>query len=181
MADLITITELKLHLPIAPTDTSKDLYLQSLIKLSSDLIRRKTKRAWEAAASSAIEKFTPTINTTLLQVRYFPITELTSVVENGVTLTEDSDYFVDYAIGQFKRINNSTWAEIDHGVVITYKGGEVAPDGLKLLAINWIASISGERVRTFTTEDGVEQAVTTLSMPAWVTQGLRAYTKVLTG
>lgn len=179
MADLISITELKLHLPINSSDTSKDLYLQSLIKLGSDHVRRITHRAWAAATIDIVEKFTPTINIELLQVKYFPIISITSVVENGVTLTEDSDYFVNYAIGQFKRLNETEWIEKDHGVVITYKGGEEPPDGLKLLVINWIASISGERTRTFTTEDGVEQAVTITTIPKWVTDGLEYYTKVL--
>ena len=178
MSDLVSLLEFKKHLNIAENETSKDRMFMQMITQASDLVRARTRRTWQVQ-SDQIEKFTPHVNSQIIQVRYYPIVSVSYVKENDTELTVNQDYYVHENVGQIKRTGDTHWTTLDDGVEVKYTGGEVAPEGLKLNVLEWLAAVSRERTKTYTTNEGIEASVAITSVPDWVTKGFMIYHKVL--
>jgi hypothetical protein len=111
----------------------------------------------QAFASEADPDFLPstavveTINgngKSYLYVSRYPITDIDSVVEDGVTLTEDVDYFADYDEGLLEKATTGwptygaagKWTTARGGVVITYDVGyATVPSDVKLACLIEVA------------------------------------------
>lgn len=53
----------------------------------------------------------------------WPVTAVTTVVEDDATLTEDTDFSVDYANGILKRMGGLLWSTTEGELVVTYAAG----------------------------------------------------------
>ena len=126
-----TLAMLKAQLNI--TDTTSDIYLSSLIDRASHIVSDLTGRVWQQ--EEVIEKFYARywerIPTLVLKRR--PISIVTSVVENNITLVEDTDFVVDYTKGMLYRINGFNWPAFvmtGPNIVVHYTGGFALLDDL---------------------------------------------------
>ena len=94
------------------------------------------------------------------------ILSITSVVQDGVTLTADTDYFA-YAVGTIRFASLITLER--KGVVITGVFGHSAtPVAVRLACCQIAAVISGLEVRTVMDAAGDEQTILLRSIPKWV-------------
>lgn len=105
--------------------TGEDDALNSYISRASDVIARHCKRAF--ALETVEETFRPDQCLRELVLARYPVVEVTSIVENGDTLSA-SDYEVNKASGCITRLHGdrpchwSTWK-----TVATYSAGYVLP------------------------------------------------------
>lgn len=139
--NLLTLAEMKAALGI--TDSSSDAALTTLGLQISDLIARECKVPAEGVApptlrkETLVETFRQTVRVNpLILARRF-VDTITSVVEDGVTLTT-ADYETDKAAGLTTRLDSSggvvCWPAVK--IVVTYSCGfETVPELLKLAAI----------------------------------------------
>lgn len=79
-----------------------------------------------------------------LYLPHYPVTTLTSVVEDGSTLVKDTDYFIDMDGGILEKANygcgyhsfSGRWTRSKGGVVVTYVAGYATlPADIKLAAL----------------------------------------------
>jgi len=178
MNDLITLNELKIHLTIKETDQANDLLLQQLIKQVSALIRTKTRKDFQTV-DDIIEYITPLEFSQIISVKKTPISKVTYLKENGAALVENTDFFSDYSTGIIKRAALTLWTTADRGIEIKYDAGEAPPEGLKMLAADWIGIIAGLKKKTYITGEGIEAAATITTLPDWIAAGLKNYTRPL--
>jgi len=81
---------------------------------------------------------------------HWPVTDVDSVVEDGVTLTEGTDFFVDYDYGILTKPAGGKWTTARGGVVVTYDAGYAAVPGdivlacLKQCAVEYMRSKKSE-------------------------------------
>lgn len=103
-------------------DENLDDMIEILIKWCSDEIATECGRAF--AKETLIETFREVNNDTRrLWLTHYPIQEIESVVANGVTLVEGTDYSVDWDDGKLYRVGG-IWAD---PTVVTYTGGYDLP------------------------------------------------------
>jgi len=77
-----------------------------------------------------------------LFLAHWPVTKLTSVVEDGVTLIEDTDFYVDYDRGFLQKPTDYKWTTSMRGVVVTYDAGCAAlPADIKMACLIEIARL----------------------------------------
>lgn len=89
--------------------------------------------------------------TPYLYLPNWPVTTLTSVIEDGTTLTLDTDFYADLDTGLLTKASwswpwssgTAEWTTEPHGVVVTYTAGYVQattlPADLKLAALKEVA------------------------------------------
>lgn len=122
--NLIALSDLKLELNI--TDSNSDTRLNNIIEQASEFVENTTGRVW---VSEGIEQkfyfsFWENIPTLILERR--PISVINSITENGVVLTENTDYSVDARRGMLYRINYLGFLSGVIGapsVIVDYAGG----------------------------------------------------------
>lgn len=135
--NLTDVNTTKLELSIKPTDTTNDTWLGSAITQASLVIANYCNRVFPVEALSEViwvDRVVPRrigADATRLQLGRFPITLVTSVVEDvdlsdQTTLVAGTDYTVDYKVGQLVRINSDTglpsrWFR--RSVTVTYLAG----------------------------------------------------------
>lgn len=178
MIDIITLNECKVHLTIKETDQTNDILLQQLIRQVSALIRIKTRKEF-ITYTDLVEYITPLELSQYISVKQTPITKITYLKEDGSALVENTDFFASYSSGMIKRAGSSLWTEADRGVEIKYDSGEDIPEGLKMVAADWVGIISGLKKKTYITGEGIETAVTLTTLPDWISSGLKNYTRPL--
>ncbi|MFA6198644.1 MAG: hypothetical protein WC734_05880 [Patescibacteria group bacterium] len=114
-------------------------------------------------------------NTSVFYLKNWPVASITSLVENGNTLVEDTDFYIDKDTGRVEKIAStdilnpdrdvSYWSTERAAVVVTYVGGEAITDDV-IMAVKEIAAIrAGVKRRTYTDGEGVERATTMNSIP----------------
>lgn len=132
---LLTIYEARLILNLsASTNELLDDQVEMLVKWTSDEIAIACNRQF---GRETIEETFRELNVSKrLYVADYPILEIDTIVENGVTLVEDQDFEVDSESGTIIRLGGKVWIE---PVVVTYTGGYDlpygAPDSLKQAAL----------------------------------------------
>ena len=121
-ADLILgLDDAKTYLNIS--DPSTDDELRAVLEAVSDTCERFTKRTWRR--TTRVETYTVSGDVDDLQLRHVPVVSVTSVVENGATLSA-SDYTLDGRLGLLHRgsyLADLDWQEGFQGVTVTYVSG----------------------------------------------------------
>jgi hypothetical protein len=108
----------------------------------------------------------------------YPIASVTSVIEYGVTLTENTDFFVDAQSGRIEKINTTNslmnpdrdvapyWNSVRGNVVIVYVGGTAITDNVIRLVKEMVGISSGLKKRTYVDNQGITQVATLTSLPS---------------
>jgi hypothetical protein len=128
--DLTTLARMKRELGL--TDNTKNTLLTDLIKECSAVISRYCGRTF--AVETVQERWFPfrdaeprviTKGPDIVQLRRWPIVAITSVVEDGTTLVEETDFIVDAERGQLIRIDSSGYPTgwPTSTIVIIYSSG----------------------------------------------------------
>jgi Phage gp6-like head-tail connector protein len=135
--DLTTLATVKAELGIV--DREEDEALASMIRQASGVIADHCNRVF---ALETVEE-TIRLNRRMheLVLERFPVTEIASVIENGVTLTED-DYEADLAAGTLRRLRNDTRDWWTSKIVVTYSAGysllDAVPMGIERACITLV-------------------------------------------
>ena len=108
-------------------------------------------------------------------LKYFPVDSVTSVVEDGVALTENVDFYVDHDTGEMERIANRAgifddpegpcWSSAPAGVVVTYVGGHALTADMARVITEMVGIAAKIKTTTYIDLEGVEKVVTLQSLP----------------
>jgi uncharacterized phiE125 gp8 family phage protein len=138
-SSVIGLEDAKTFLRVFSSDTDDEI--RAMLEAVSDVCERFTRKTWRR--QTFVETYTVGDDTDVIRLRHSPVVSVTTVVENGVTLTA-SDYTLDGRQGWLKR--GSSLAYVDwqcgfQGTTVTYvagpAGGVVPPNilqGCRLLA-----------------------------------------------
>lgn len=117
---LVSLADAKAFLNI--TSSSSDEEIRTFILKATDIAERRTGRRFRT--STFVESYSARDEVVVL--RQFPVVSVTSVVEDGVTLTAGTDYVVDTTNGTVMRGTSTSslqWAEGNNNITITYRAG----------------------------------------------------------
>jgi len=138
---LVTLADVKTFLGIQNISTS-DAILEIVIEAVSASIVNEAFPDLKSATYTA-EKYDGT-GKSYLYLDHYPVTAMTTVVEDGVTLVKDTDYFVDMDEGLLEKARYSwpgydsqaVWTTSKQGVVVTYTAGyATVPADIKLACL----------------------------------------------
>lgn len=151
-------------------------FVGNLIKAVSAYVEKQTGRNWNSNANTDIvENFDGGIN--IFKPKQTPIASITSIVDNGQTLTTD----------QFHNYGNYIALEYVPNpgfrtIVITYKSSAtVIPDDLKTALVMWVSQLYKSRTDAGKVADSVNTGpinihyLTKDGVPAFVTEVIDSY------
>lgn len=178
--DLTTLATLKADLGI--TDSTNDTVLQRYLTAASEAIKNYCNRVFQVETVTdefwaQRDPYPSTFASGLapLQLSRFPIKAagVSSVVENGTTLVDATDFRVDYTLGHLTRIDGSAypmrWPA--YPISVTYQAGYVTiPAALveaviRLVRASWYARLRDPMLRQENIP-GVREAQYWISSPA---------------
>ena len=185
--DLTTLAELRTFLNIVSTHTDHDALLQSLITQVSGLFNKETHRYLIAKEYSASIFDAPSGDT--LYLPQYPVKEITSLVDNGTTITVAS-HFLYKDEGKFV-LDDSNFSGERQGITISFEAGydsentDHDPDLANLknlcntLASRWfqISPAHLEHYQAINEETSMAPEVQFDIMPFDITRKLSAYKK----
>jgi hypothetical protein len=121
---LVSLADVKTYLNI--TSSSGDEEIRQFILEATDIAERLTSR--QLRRKSYTEAYS--VSGAYFSLRQQPVVSITSVVEDGVTLTSGSDYVLDTALGLLYRgstLSPLYWHAGSDNIVVTYVSGEINP------------------------------------------------------
>lgn len=173
----ITINDVKAYFGILAADTTYDAKLTLILPMVIDTVKQYCRHDFESKARTA-EK--PLVSPEQYQVfsKYRPIDRSVPpvVIENGVTLTLNTDYAVNYDTGRFERLAASqgifanslygAWTTTPDAISLTYTGGEALTQDVVMVVFEMCGIYSYMKTKTYVNNQGIEAAVTISSVPA---------------
>jgi hypothetical protein len=173
----ITINDVKAYYGILPADTTYDLKLTALLPMVCDNVKNYCRHDFESKARSN-EKPMVFAEQYQIYAKYRPIdrTVVPVVTENGLTLTLNTDYAINYDIGKFERLGAAqnifsqrvygAWSTTPDGIILSYTGGEALTSDVLMAVYEMCGIYAYMKTKTYVNNQGVEAAVTLTSIPA---------------
>jgi hypothetical protein len=194
-----TLAELKAVLRIADTDTDDDDILKTAINNASRMIETITGKifykktltnfympgfyggeGWRITNVQAGEAGGGKIWS-----RYKPIIEITELVEDGVTLTENTDFYIDKVVGYIVRASGN-WNYEPREIKISGSFGyetdndqtpaDTQPGDVRTYCQRIAASLSGKNYVNAQQDDGEVIRINGSEIPKWIVTELSRYT-----
>lgn len=159
----ITTAKVKEYYNIPESDTKRDSYIAVMLQKAIDEVCAYCKHDFESKARTSedviVEQYS---NKAFLQYR--PVASVASVIEDGITLVSGTDYYTHKNIGMIERLCGY-WNSIPGNLVVSYTGGIALNQDVVQVVMEIIGIYAGLKVRTYVTNEGVEQSVTITSIP----------------
>ena len=132
---IVSLADVKRHLNISSTTSDDELrqFILEATDIAEPLVNQKLRR------KSFTEKCTAVEGSVMLI--HGPVTSITSLTENGVSLAEDVDYYVNYRAGIVHRGNPTIrqwWRAGNNNITVTYVAGKTDPSPVEQLLIKEI-------------------------------------------
>lgn len=175
MADYTTLAKVKTYLGIKTSDTTRDAKLSAMIPRATAEIDGATGRNFQAPGATDTTEYFKIRDHGIKRIypKNFPIVSVTSLAEDTLTLTQD----LDYTVGEFsiEKLSGS-FIRVPYKLTLKYKGGfTTVPADIEQAANEIVAVLAGEKLKTYTTNEGVEQTVFINSIAEWVGDTLKRY------
>lgn len=123
-ADIIGLADAQAYLNCVDPDLEDEL--RGVLNAVSEVCERFTKKTWRR--QTVVETYSVCDDADFIQLRHQPVVSVTTVTENGVTLSA-SDYTLDGRLGLLKRgsyLTDIDWLEGFQNVTVTYVTGPPA-------------------------------------------------------
>lgn len=169
----ITVANVKAYFGVETDDTSKDARITLMIPMAIQRVKTYCRNEFTVnTVTDEIIKVIP--NSDSIFVKHRPITSVTSVVEDGVTLVAGEDYGVFKQEGRIIRYSSENmllrpyegiWLSTPEAVKVSYVGGLALPDDVVQVIYEIIGIFSGLRTRAYITNAGIENVVSLNSVP----------------
>lgn len=172
----ITTNEVKAYHGVASSDTEKDAQIDVIRPLVADFIEQYCRHDFQSIAR-ANEKPVVEARMNSFYLKYRPVASIATLVEDGETLTEDTDFFVDKDIGRVEKIRDKLiftrrgefgyWSTGPNAIVVNYVGGEALSTAQDIVMVfyEWVGILAYLKTKTFITNEGIEGVVTLTSLP----------------
>lgn len=170
---LITKTEVKAYFDISNTDYDNliDAHLPGVRKFVEEYCRHDFLSTTRTSEKPYLARYD-----TEFYLNYYPIVSVSALTEDGVTLTQDTDFYVDLATGRVEKISNdeitnpdranlSYWTSDRNAIVVTYVGGHALTDDATMAVKEMVGIDCGLKKRTYTDNEGVERVATLSAYP----------------
>lgn len=169
----ITKTEVKAYFDISNTDfdTVIDAHLPGVRAFVTEYCRHDFLSTTRTSEKPYVKQFD-----TEFYLNYYPVASITSLTEDGVALTLDTDYYVDLATGKVEKIAGYEITNPDRGdlgywtserdaIIVTYVGGHALTDDVTMAVKEMVGIDCGLKRRTFTDNEGIERVATLSAYP----------------
>jgi len=169
MADLTTLAKVKLLANIAVANNDSDGKINQIIPWVTSIIHQAAGRPFDTRTLTAYKTQAPRERQTRLFIYHdkediglqlFPIITLTLLKENGATLVEGTDYFLERSTGAIVSATGFWTTEREKIEITGTFGFAVVPLDVEGVATEMVASIALLISKTFVTPAGEEQTVT---------------------
>ena len=174
MVDYTDLAKVKIWAGIRAADTTRDAKLTAQIPRATSYIDLATGRNFQAPGSTdttEVIKLKQAQST--IYPKCFPIISVTEIKEDTLLLAADLDYSV---VGQSIERLGGDWIQVPYAITIKYKGGYTTVPAVIEQCANEITTIfAGEKTKTYTNNEGVEQTVYINEVPDWVKDALKAF------
>ena len=171
-----TFTDIKRFCLLDRYNANYNQKIIQIIPKASMLIDVETKRVWNMRGFlETHDNETNTIEDTLIFPKYYPIDQVFSLIYNGTTQVKDTNFYVykTYIKGAMD------WLCEPHGLVLSYSAGNpVVPNFIRQLAIEIASIMANLKTVTYTTAEGIDQAVIVTSFPDYIQSVYKKYKKV---
>jgi hypothetical protein len=132
---IVSLADVKRYLNITSTASDDELrqFILEATDIAEPLVNQKLRR------DSFSEKYTATEDSIMLIKQ--PVVSVTSIVENGVTLTENVDFYVNYRAGLVYRGDTTMrrfWRSGQNNITVNYVAGKTDPSPVEQLLIKEI-------------------------------------------
>lgn len=171
---IVSLSDLKTNLKIASTDTSNDEALRYTLAQATEMAERYCNRALRR--KTVVE--THDGDREALVLREPPIQSITTVVENGVTLTA-SDYTVNSTSGLLYRgsaTSSQEWYDGRQVITVTYVAGYANPPLVAQRAVldiaRWLWQRTGQGPRPGFGQSADMADYGTDALPSWLMRPL---------
>jgi len=174
MADYTTLAKVKEWAGIRTADITRDAKISAQIPRVTSYIDNFTGRNFQATGiTDTTEVIKLRQEQNIIFPKLFPIISVTEIKEDTLVLIPDMDYSVS---SQSILKLYSNWIRVPYAITIKYKGGYAAVPALIEQAANEIVTIfAGEKIKTYTNNEGVEQTVYINEVPDWVKDTLKSF------
>lgn len=171
-----TYADVKKFCHIARNNSNNNEKIKELIPKASAMIDSETNRFFNqrTITNEIHDDETKTIEENKLFPKYFPIISVTSLVENTITLTENTDFYV---YDNFIR-KTTDFIPDYKGISLTYVAGKaIIPDLIRQICTEITSILANLKIVTYTTDEGIERSVILTTMPDYVKERLAGYRK----
>ena len=129
---IVSLADVKRYLNVTSTTNDEEIrqFILEATDICESMVNQKLRR------KSFTEKYTAVEGSIMLIKQ--PVTAITSLTENGVALTEDVDYFVNYRAGVVYRGDTTMrrfWRSGVNNITVTYIAGKTEPSPVEQLLI----------------------------------------------
>lgn len=173
----ITTAKVKEYYNIPASDTKRDAYIEVMLQKAIDEVRSYCKHDFESKARTSEDVIVERYSNKAF-VQYRPIASVTSVIEDGVELISGTDYYTHKNIGMIERLCGD-WDSTPGNLVVSYTGGIALNQDVVQVVMELIGIYAGLKVRTYVTNEGIEQSVTITSIPKDLQSRLDLYRLVM--
>jgi hypothetical protein len=134
-AYIVSLADVKAYLNITSSSSDDELrqFILEATEIAERLVNQKLRQKTFTETYTAIESSVTLINQ--------PLVSISSLTENGVSLTEGVDYFVNYRAGILYRGDTTMrrfWRQGVNNISITYKAGKTDPSPTEQLLVKEI-------------------------------------------
>lgn len=179
-----TLAKIKDYHSVSNTDS--DTVINLSIELAGDRIIQYCNRDFESKART--EKPLIEGRTDRFFIEENPVASITSIIENGITLIEDTDYFVEKKTGAIIKINDASsvlgrinrlfWHNVLGQVTANYTGGLALPDGVVWIFYELVGIMARIKEKPFIDNAGINEVTLINSLPKAMLDVLTEYRKV---
>jgi hypothetical protein len=169
----ITTAKVKEYYNIPALTTDRDAYIAVMLQKAIDQVCQYCGHDFESKARASEEVIVDK-NSIKAFLDYRPVASVESVIEDGDTLISGTDYYTHKAIGCIERLEGE-WNSIPGKLVVSYTGGVALNQDVVQVVMELIGIYAGLKVRTYVTNEGIEQSVTITSIPKDLKERLDLY------
>ncbi|MEO0206589.1 MAG: hypothetical protein ABIL22_07950 [candidate division WOR-3 bacterium] len=167
-----TITKDQVKAYFGYTQTDKDSRITVIMPMAAAFIKEYCRHDFE---SKLRENEYPEIDpcSEYFFLKYRPVSTIVSLTENGIALTENTDFYVRKGSGRVERIgglhsttgHDCLWDSSPNAICVNYIGGEVLTQDVIQVFFEIVGIFSGLRTRGYVTNEGVEAVINMSSVP----------------
>lgn len=169
----ITVQDVKDYYGV--TDNSKDARIAVMLPVAVDFITKYCNSDFEV--KSRTETINVETETTTFFLKYRPISSVTSIIVDGVTLVADQDYYVDKDTGAVEKLLSETntnysifnkgpwWTTKKNVIVVTYVAGQELKQDVSLVLKELTGIYTDLNQKVFVDVEGNQTATNYDKMP----------------
>jgi len=172
---LITKTEVKAYHNVPAATTDWDDFIDAHLPGVRSLVKEYCHHDFLSQARTSEKPYVKQFDREFY-LEYYPVASVSSLTEDGVTLTEGTDFYVDKDTGRVEKIDSqeitnpdrgplSSWTSERNAIVVSYTGGEALTDDVTMAVKEMVGIDCGLRKRTYTDNEGIERVSTLSAYP----------------